>query len=197
MKKPFVKLETDTLLRETFRLSDDERLSFYDEFALDLSLGDPEKAKSSLAKQLLNESINFIEKKRNAGKLGGLAKASTAKAKASTAKASSSKPKQTLPSSSSSTINNHIIEQVIEYLNKKTGKNFKASAEAARSHINARIEEGYTVKEFFLAIDNQCDEWLGTDYEKYLRPQTLFNREKFDGYVNNTKKSTGTDYGQY
>ena len=46
------------------------------------------------------------------------------------------------------------------------------------------MEEGYTVEDFKRAIDNKSQQWLGTDKEMYLRPTTLFNSEKFEGYAN-------------
>lgn len=89
------------------------------------------------------------------------------------------------------------VKEVILYLNEKTGKKFQPNSEAAKKHITARLAEGHDVKECKVAIDNQCKEWLGTEFEKYLRPQTLFNSEKFDGYVNNISTSTGTDASTY
>ncbi|NCB45345.1 MAG: hypothetical protein EOM59_22360, partial [Clostridia bacterium] len=33
-------------------------------------------------------------------------------------------------------------------------------------------------------IDKKCAQWKGTDMDKYLRPSTLFNASKFEGYLN-------------
>ena len=33
-------------------------------------------------------------------------------------------------------------------------------------------------------MDNKVSEWKGTKMEKYLRPGTLFQALKFDGYLN-------------
>ena len=83
------------------------------------------------------------------------------------------------------------ISEIIEYLNEKTGKKYQTRARASKTHISARIKEGYSFDDFRAAIDNQVAAWTGTDMEQYLRPSTLFNSEKFDGYVNNTaSKST-------
>ncbi|OEU71741.1 MAG: hypothetical protein BA863_06600 [Desulfovibrio sp. S3730MH75] len=80
-----------------------------------------------------------------------------------------------------------LIKKVIDYLNEKAGKRYQARAIANRKHISARIKEGYQFDDFAAAIDNQVVAWMGTPrWEKYLRPSTLFNSEKFDGYVNNT-----------
>jgi uncharacterized phage protein (TIGR02220 family) len=80
------------------------------------------------------------------------------------------------------------ISSVIDHLNKKTGKKYRAGSKSSRMHILARTKEGHTLDDFIAAIDNQAGAWMGTEWEKYLRPSTLFNSEKFEGYVNNTGK---------
>ena len=54
--------------------------------------------------------------------------------------------------------------------------------------IHARCEEGFTVDDFKKVIDKKCAEWMGTDWEKYLRPETLFGT-KFEGYLNQKDKA--------
>ena len=46
------------------------------------------------------------------------------------------------------------------------------------------MEEGFAKEDFFTVIDNKVRSWKGTEWEKYLRPQTLFNATKFQGYLN-------------
>ncbi|EOU1841404.1 hypothetical protein IZT14_001680 [Clostridium perfringens] len=79
--------------------------------------------------------------------------------------------------------NNIIYSQVIDYLNSKTGKSYKSTTRKTQSLIKARIDEGFNEEEFFKVIDNKVSEWKGTEYEKYLRPETLFGN-KFEGYLN-------------
>lgn len=74
------------------------------------------------------------------------------------------------------------IVEIVEYLNKKTGKNFRATAEKTQKHINARLREGYTVDDFKKVIENKVSEWKGTNMEQYLRPETLFGT-KFESYL--------------
>ena len=81
------------------------------------------------------------------------------------------------------------INEIISYLNQKTDSRFKASTLKTQSLIKARLKEGYTVNDFYAVIDKKTQEWKGTDYEKYLRPETLFGN-KFEGYLN--QKSTNT-----
>lgn len=73
--------------------------------------------------------------------------------------------------------------EVIAFLNEKTGANYKSSTKATREHIHARWEEGYRLPDFKVVINKKCDEWMGTDQEKYLRPETLFGT-KFENYLN-------------
>ncbi len=75
------------------------------------------------------------------------------------------------------------IDEVIEYLNEKAGKNYGLKIEANRKPIKARFEEGRTLDNFKVVIDKKLSEWSGTDYEKFLRPETLFGN-KFEGYLN-------------
>lgn len=77
--------------------------------------------------------------------------------------------------------NNYIV--IVARLNEKAGTSYRPSSKATRSHINARLAEGYTVEDFFTVIDKKCAEWRGTNMEKYLRPETLFG-SKFENYLN-------------
>lgn len=45
------------------------------------------------------------------------------------------------------------------------------------------MSEGFNVDDFKAVIDKKCADWLKTDMEKYLRPETLFGT-KFEGYLN-------------
>lgn len=74
------------------------------------------------------------------------------------------------------------IGQVIDYLNQKTNSRFRIS-ESNNRHIRARLSEGYTLLDMLAVIDKKTEEWLDTDYAKYLRPETLFGN-KFQGYLN-------------
>lgn len=77
----------------------------------------------------------------------------------------------------------NIYTSVIKYLNLKTKKNFKANTRKTISLINARLNEGFTIDDFYKVIDIKSKQWLSTSMEKYLRPETLFSN-KFEGYLN-------------
>ncbi|WP_019123605.1 conserved phage C-terminal domain-containing protein [Brevibacillus massiliensis] len=79
----------------------------------------------------------------------------------------------------------NIYEQIIGYLNKKTGKNYSAKSEANKKLINGRLSEGRTIDDFYYVIDVKCSHWLEDEKMcEYLRPSTLFRPSKFDEYLN-------------
>lgn len=90
--------------------------------------------------------------------------------------------------------NKEIYNIVISYLNEKTGLKYKATSKATQQHIHARIEEGFTVEDFKTVIDKKCADWVGTEWEQYLRPSTLFGT-KFESYLNAPVTNRKT-YGQ-
>ncbi len=75
------------------------------------------------------------------------------------------------------------FEEIIDYLNSKTGKGYRWQTKSTQGHINARFAEGYTVEDFKNVIDKKTAEWKGGKMEQYLRPETLFGT-KFEGYLN-------------
>lgn len=81
------------------------------------------------------------------------------------------------------------INNILSYLNEKTGKKYKTNNQTTKKHINARITEGFTYEDFIKVIDNKCSDWIGNkDMEQYLRPSTLFGT-KFESYLNQYSKS--------
>ena len=82
--------------------------------------------------------------------------------------------------------NNHIdiIKQIIDYLNSKTNSNFKYTSKTTQNKIIARLNEGYSLDDFIVVIDNKCLDWLNdSKMNCYLRPETLFGT-KFESYLN-------------
>jgi uncharacterized phage protein (TIGR02220 family)/predicted phage replisome organizer len=76
-----------------------------------------------------------------------------------------------------------IYKTIISYLNEKAGTKYKPTTAKTKSAINARLAEKFTVDDFKTVIDKKCADWLGTEWEKYLRPETLFGT-KFENYLN-------------
>ncbi len=77
-----------------------------------------------------------------------------------------------------------INTSIVNYLNSKTGKEFRASSKSTQRSINARLGEGYTISDFQKVIDVKLSQW-GADpkMQAYLRPETLFGT-KFESYLN-------------
>ena len=75
------------------------------------------------------------------------------------------------------------IKTIVDYLNSKAGTKYRASTEDTAKHIRARLNENFTLEDFFAVIDKKCAEWMGTEWEKFLRPKTLFGT-KFESYLN-------------
>lgn len=84
--------------------------------------------------------------------------------------------------------------EVINYLNNKTGSKYK-NIETNKKHILARVKEGATLEDFKTVIDKKVKTWTGTEWEKFLRPMTLFGA-KFDSYLNEKVHERKTDVGR-
>ena len=82
---------------------------------------------------------------------------------------------------------NNIYSEVIKYLNEKANTNYRPSTKNTQGFISARLKEGFTVEDFKKVIDVKAKSWIGTDFEKYLRPATLFGA-KFENYLNEANK---------
>jgi len=95
--------------------------------------------------------------------------------------------KKTKPSNNPQTIG--IKQEIIEYLNLKTKKNYKHNSTATNKYLEDRLRELYTLEDFKKAIDVKCFHWLGDDkMRRFLRPETLFGN-KFESYLNEWTES--------
>lgn len=74
------------------------------------------------------------------------------------------------------------VQEVIEHLNLRAGTKYR-NTETNAKLIRPRIEQ-FSVEDCKIVIDKKCQEWLNTEMEKYLRPATLFQASKFEGYLN-------------
>ena len=82
---------------------------------------------------------------------------------------------------------NKTYRAIIAYLNKKAGVNYKHKTKSTRRFIDSRLNEGAKEEDFFIVIDYKTAEWLGTEQQRYLRPETLFGT-KFESYCQKTQK---------
>ena len=84
---------------------------------------------------------------------------------------------------------------IINYLNEKTGRNYGLKNKSTIDLIRARFNEGRTPKDFQTVIDKKVEDWLTDDkMNTYLRPSTLFNRTKFENYLNEPEKDKFDKY---
>lgn len=83
--------------------------------------------------------------------------------------------------------NLELAKEIIDYLNLKANKKFKPTTPKTKQLINTRVKEGFTKGDFIKVIDTKCKSWLGTEWERYLRPETLFGT-KFESYLNEEVK---------
>lgn len=76
----------------------------------------------------------------------------------------------------------------LNHLNKTSNRNYKP-IKTNLDLISARLKEGFTKEDVMRVIDLKVSQWVNTDYEKYLRPETLFNAKKFSGYEQEKPKA--------
>lgn len=77
-------------------------------------------------------------------------------------------------------------QEVLDFLNLKTGKNFRGTDEGVDTNLDfiiARLKANVTVQDCKSLVTRKCLEWKGGDMEQYLRPSTLFNKTKFEQYL--------------
>lgn len=87
------------------------------------------------------------------------------------------------------------FSEIIEILNKETGKRYQARSAATKRLIKARWREGYRLDDFREVIRKKVAEW-GKDpkMSQYLRPETLFGT-KFESYLNQADSTIDPEKG--
>ena len=75
----------------------------------------------------------------------------------------------------------------LEHLKAVTGRNFKVSTD-----LTSRLKE-YDLDDIKQVIKYKAKEWMGGSMQKYLRPETLFNKTKFEGYLNDSQQLVSTE----
>lgn len=75
------------------------------------------------------------------------------------------------------------FKEIVDHLNLKAKTAYRHTSEKTKDLIRARINEKFTLQDFYTVINKKAGEWIDTDMQKYLRPETLFSN-KFEGYLN-------------
>lgn len=84
------------------------------------------------------------------------------------------------------------VAEVVEHMNSRLGTRFSPNTKQTRESINARLSDGYTVKDMCDVVDSKADEWASDPkMSKYLNPTTLFRPANFERYVNALRMSRG------
>ena len=84
------------------------------------------------------------------------------------------------------------VADVVEHMNSRLGTRFSPKTKQTRESINARLSDGYTVKDMCDVVDSKADEWASDPkMSKYLNPTTLFRPGNFERYVNALRVSRG------
>lgn len=82
---------------------------------------------------------------------------------------------------------------IVDYLNEKCNRDFKASTQKTKDMIKARWKEGFTLDDFKLVIDIKSNQWLTDEkMNAFLRPLTLFGT-KFESYLNEGRTNNATN----
>ena len=87
-----------------------------------------------------------------------------------------------------------IIKEVIDYLNEQLGSSYRYTTRKTQDLIKARLNEGFELNDFKTVIFKKVKEWKGSEWEKYLRPETLFSN-KFESYLQQPIKVDKTTQG--
>ena len=92
-----------------------------------------------------------------------------------------------------------IAIKVIEYLNSHAETTFSTKIGSNIDLICARLKEGYTLNDFKIVIDKKVKDWKGTDWAKFLRPNTLFAKTKIENYLNsnNNDKQSNSKFSKF
>ena len=89
-----------------------------------------------------------------------------------------------------------VCVSIIDYLNARCGTHYKPTTDSTRKSIKGRIRDGYTVEDFKTVIDKKAREWIGSEMEKHLTPETLFRPGNFEKYLNQNIVTKGKNYSE-
>ncbi len=85
-----------------------------------------------------------------------------------------------------------IAKEVIEYVNKKTGKHFDYAPSYCRN-IDCLVKAGFTKEDMFVVVDYKYEELSGTNrFNTGMNPSKLFFAKTFSSFLNNAKKDSET-----
>lgn len=79
---------------------------------------------------------------------------------------------------------NDDVKSVVDQMNSILNSKYKPSTKSHAQNISARLDEGHSIDDLILVVKDRLSVW-GDDPKmaQYLRPQTIFQAGKFNGYL--------------
>ncbi len=132
-------------------------------------------------KRDLSKWQTHIQQRVEAGKKSAEKRANDKQRNSTTVKTRSTNPTDSVNVSVS-------VSEVIKHLNMVINSKYKTSTKSHIENISARLNDGHSVNDLKLVIDSKSKEWLNDPkMVQYLRPSTLFQASKFQGYLLSAK----------
>lgn len=169
-------------------------------------------ARNSRVDRAMDEWSEYINRRRDAGRKGGLASgksratttsndnkapASTNRSKRKENKIKEKKIKEKKDSSAQDAALSLAVTNVIIYFNQVTGKSLKTGGIANRKYIRARLNEGFTQADCEKVIRVKNAEWRDSEkMSKFIRIETLFG-SKFESYLQQQEVKPKTGIERY
>lgn len=133
----------------------------------------------------MSEFIDIREKRAIAGAKGGKANAKQMLSKRKAKSSNKDKIREEKKREDNS------VRELVDYLNKKANKNYSYKTDNTVKLLNARLVD-YSIEQIKNVIDSKCSDWLDDEkMNRFLRPETLFNKTKFENYINECSGGSG------
>ena len=88
------------------------------------------------------------------------------------------------------------FEEIIEHLNYCANTSYRYKSKKTQTSIVARWGEGFRLIDFKYVHAVKIEEWMNTDMEKYIRPETLYSN-KFEGYRQQKPKTATSNMPEW
>jgi len=76
------------------------------------------------------------------------------------------------------------FDEIVEHLNRVGGRLFEIPvSESVKRFIRGRWNDGARLSDFKAVNEVKAEQWRYSEQKKYLRPSTLYNAEKWPGYL--------------
>jgi len=115
-------------------------------------------------------------------------------------KVSESKTPQTLPETPQSKVKESKVKNIysdfLKRFNEITDKKIRIIDDKTKRQLNARIKEGFTIKEIYQAIENCKNDKFHIENPKYLTPEFITRTDKLQKYLNYSNETNQRSHTQ-